>query len=173
MTSFVKEYLSPRYLRAIGLVTAEWQHAEAAIESLIWTLAELDNKAGYAVTTHLTADVKLNMLSALANEMLADTEREQVISLVGAMKQLKDSRNGIVHAMWLPSKNKANPATKNRTRGTPKAAKVRANKGKVSITVKAVPVTEIEALAEGIAKVASEAFMLSGWIEAKPNSRMK
>lgn len=96
------------YLEAIGLVTASSAHTEAIIQEAIAGLAQLDVERGLAITTHMSAPLRDDVLRALAEIHLDDLDDLDLLDdLLDNINEQFKKRHLYVHNQVC-----INPATK-------------------------------------------------------------
>lgn len=101
--TFAEVALTEPHLKAIGLVVAEWAWAEKALELVIWSLLGIE-KMGGAVTTHLSSEVRLNIIETVVRDLLKEKDTEKLLSRIlkniATFRKLRTERNNIAHALW-------------------------------------------------------------------------
>lgn len=165
MRSMAKSVLTENHLKAIGLVAAEWSWTELCLENLIWEIAEISNAKGYAITTHVPSETRINILSTLAHIGLANAAlNNELATTVARIRKLRTERNNIVHSLWLSSKPRESlglmaSAMKKRRKPIPASQKITA-KGKIVITSKPLTAKQILAVANEITELVVDMYDL-------------
>ncbi len=165
MRSMARNVLTDNHLKAIGLVAAEWSWTEMCLENLIWEIAEINHYKGYAITTHLPSETRINILSALAHIGLANAAlQKELNAIVARIRQLRTERNNIVHAIWLSSKPRESlglitGAMGKRRKPVPALFKITA-KGKIIMTSKPLTAKQIFTVGAEIAQLVTEMYDL-------------
>lgn len=86
------------YLEAIGLVTAASAHTESMIEDAIAGLASLDVERGLAITTHMSAPLRKDVLRSLAEIRIDDLDDLDLLDeLLDEINKQTQKRNLYVH----------------------------------------------------------------------------
>jgi hypothetical protein len=95
----------PEHIRAIGEVVVRWAQLESTLESIIWELATLEHPFGPALTAHMNAQQRLQVVKSLANERLRDHPvLPPLLALVNDIDDcLRVRRNEVAHSQWMPS----------------------------------------------------------------------
>ena len=94
--------LSEKHLQAIGEVAVRWSAMEFTLSSTIWDLAELSQAHGWAITTHLSERVRVDICNSLAFDLLGEdplaAELRQHLNFI--LNQVYPKRNKFLHARW-------------------------------------------------------------------------
>lgn len=101
--------LPPEYLQAIGLVTACSAQTESIIEDAIGGCLGIQSQYRMAVTTHMTAPLRDNVLRAVAEIRIDDPDAlDQLDAILDNIKTTIQKRHSAVHNMWgySPSQDK-------------------------------------------------------------------
>ena len=95
-------YKIPReILEAIGLVTACYAQTETMIQEAIAGCAGVDMEVGRALTTHMTAPLRIDVLRALAEITIDDLDAlDQLDALIDQFNAAAKKRNGYAHHVW-------------------------------------------------------------------------
>jgi len=171
--SLVKHTLTERHLKAIGLVSAEWSWTELCLEQLVWEVAQMDSPIGQVFTAHSSADARLNMLLTLSHLMQVDPDAQaDLLTLAGRMKELKEQRNRVVHALWMSPRPATggliSSAMKRRRKPVPLSFRVIARR-KVVFSTKPIPAKEIEEVAQRIAHLSHDMMALRERLNERRN----
>jgi hypothetical protein len=101
----VGDALGPEHLQAIGYITAASSILESVMDEAIWYLASVTDRVGKIVTAQLYFTARLNMLRALADEVMIDAIfKDQLDGIIERLQKVQGYRNDIVHAKWRDSK---------------------------------------------------------------------
>jgi len=165
MRSLAKRFLTDSHLKAIGLVAAEWSYTELCLESLIWEIAGIRGNKGYAITTHIASETRINILSTLADTGLTNDDlKKDLTKIVARIRALRTERNNIVHSLWLSSKPEPplgliEAVIKRRRKPIPASVKITA-KGKLNITNRPLTAKQILVVAAEIGDLVSDMYDL-------------
>ena len=93
--------LPPEHLQAIGLMSAAASSADSIVEMAIAGMLGIDGEQGYAVTAHMSAPLRANVLRSAA-EIVIDNRRalDELDLLLDAIKKAAEARNDYVHGSW-------------------------------------------------------------------------
>lgn len=96
-----KEILEIEQLAEIGSIAVESTYCEMLVESLIWTIARLDETRGKLFTHGMQMQPRLEMLSSLGKQNL-DTEAKTkiFIAIISDLKENNEKRNIVIHGNW-------------------------------------------------------------------------
>ena len=87
--------------QGIGDICVTWAGFEHQTELLLWQLLELSEDDGKLVTTKLDIRPRLEMLAALADRKIENTEaKERLAKALEIVTQVQPDRNLIVHGQW-------------------------------------------------------------------------
>ncbi|MDP2451885.1 MAG: hypothetical protein Q8M93_19000 [Polaromonas sp.] len=96
-------YLNDKELASIGSVAVESTFCEMDVENTIWKLAGLDNKAGPALTSHLSMAARLDAMRTIGLSRLADEALiQEFTEIISRLSVANNSRNVIIHGHWAP-----------------------------------------------------------------------
>lgn len=86
----------------IGEVMVHWSRLESNLDILLWRMVGVDAEDGRVLTSRTGADIKIQMLRALARRHLAPDPAAltEFNDLLAKIEELKDDRNFIAHATW-------------------------------------------------------------------------
>lgn len=127
--------LPASYRKAIGLVAASSAQTEAVMQYAICAFLGVDAEYGWAVTAHMNATMRDQVLRATAEIRIDDLDAlDQLDDLMERIGTANGKRNGHVHAEWC-----RDPKTDNVYAATIKA------RGRVESSLVKVAVDEIEA----------------------------
>jgi hypothetical protein len=91
--------LTDRQFSAVGKVVAEWALAENVLEHFVWVMIPTDQKTGRAITTHMSAEQRCNLVQILSQEIPPDLQTD-AIELVKRFDELRNERNQVAHNVW-------------------------------------------------------------------------
>lgn len=159
-----KSILTDNHLKAIGLVAAEWAYGEMWLESIIWHFAKIDNVTGYAITTHIGSETRINIIETLADTRLTNpTLKAELKAVIARVRDLRTERNNIIHSLWVSNRQTVTLAdllAKKRPRKpTPDSVRIKA-KGSLKITNKPYTSKAIAATADKIGKLVNDMYNL-------------
>lgn len=97
--------LTDELLAEIGSVTVAWSYLERNVEFLLWGLADIEPPESRPFTNTMSMEKRLDTVSALVMLKLPDSGQQEWTRLKEQIKSLKNERNDIVHALWVPNKN--------------------------------------------------------------------
>jgi hypothetical protein len=99
--------------KAIGLLAASAAMIDSFVAQNIWNALQLKNLvddralrpgitqlAGRAITTHINASPRLNILATLIEEIPNNPDADDLRSLIRRARGIYDKRDRIVHAEW-------------------------------------------------------------------------
>lgn len=102
--------LTPRHMEAIGHVAVIWSYLERNMEFLLWGLAGIDPENANHFTHLMSLQKRVDTIKALALVKLKVTEQKKLSDLIENIYELRDKRNEVVHALWVPTFNKSDAA---------------------------------------------------------------
>jgi hypothetical protein len=112
--------LTDSQLKAIGLVCHHWAVAESVLEHLIWAVFELDLVRGQALTTHIGAVTRTEIIAAALEGQ--DTQNDMA-KISAEYNELRGQRNLVVHATWAGTASDLGVALKRTAHGRVAVAK--------------------------------------------------
>lgn len=137
--------LPPKDLLApMGQIIAQWGWTETLMDSAIWKLLGVRHKRGRAVTTHLSAWGKIQMIQTLMN--LTKRDKTKLKKLEKEGKKLAELRNLIAHGYI------ANPFLSTEEPRPVATIIMYAAKGKLTNRSRLISPKELERLARRIAE---------------------
>jgi hypothetical protein len=92
--------VSEEQQQLIGLLVLNWSKLENDIEAAIWAFWGLNIDNGRVITTRLNADIKIDLLRALANTYLKGDLLSDILQCIEFISGYKEDRNFIVHGAW-------------------------------------------------------------------------
>lgn len=93
--------LTDGQLRNIGLITVHWNMAEKMQENLLWVMIPTVRDNGLAISTHLSSEIRWNIILTLADVRGCKTEFIAALKkLQSEFNQNRTKRNEVVHAGW-------------------------------------------------------------------------
>lgn len=173
MQSMARGILTNNHLKAIGLVAAEWAYVELYLEGFIWEIANIDDRRGHAITTHIPSETRINILETLADTRLINPAHKRELKvIVDRIRKLRTARNNIVHSLWLSTKTTSINqilsdylAKKKRRKPIPASVRISA-KGKLNVTNTPMKSKQIMAAASEIGELFSDMNELLSRISA-------
>lgn len=94
--------LNDEHLKAIGLVAVNWGFIENILSSIIWSISNLRQPRGIAITAHLSERSRKDICNALAHETFRGHPEEEELSghLKYIFNDLYPKRNKLIHGSW-------------------------------------------------------------------------
>lgn len=94
------DHITDDHLQGIGSVTVAWSFLEGAIERMIWELAELSTNRGICITSHMSMNMRLDSMCALANHKYPDSDIATKLNELSnnIRSELSGKRNEVVHS---------------------------------------------------------------------------
>ncbi|CCV04322.1 conserved hypothetical protein [Mesorhizobium metallidurans STM 2683] len=90
-----------RHLQTIGLACAAYAQTEDHLQMAIAGCLGVDAELGWAVTSHMTAPLREDVLKSVAEIKLDDLDDlDRLDELISVIKQAADKRNNITHNLW-------------------------------------------------------------------------
>lgn len=101
MLDFDPRNLPMTYQRAIGLVAASSAQTESMVQMAICACLGVDAEYGWAVTTHMNAPMRDNVLRSVAELRIDDLDAlDELDEILDAISDANNRRNDHVHGDW-------------------------------------------------------------------------
>lgn len=89
------------YFMALGAIAFKWAHIEKSLEFTLWDLADLKEKNGVAITTHMSIPQKLQSIRSLGHIKFKQGKvLKKLEFLVKQTEKLSVERNNFLHGLW-------------------------------------------------------------------------
>lgn len=89
------------FLAALGLMSASASITDGVVEMAIVGMLGLDGEQGWAVTAHMPAPLRANVLKSAAEIRFSDPRiLDELDVLLEAIKKATEARNEIIHGSW-------------------------------------------------------------------------
>lgn len=84
----------------IGQFIVEWNHLEAAIGGMIWTILKVKEEDGRVLTSRVDAKTKITWTRIFAERYLSGDSITHIAQIINVIKTVQEARNLIVHGSW-------------------------------------------------------------------------
>lgn len=94
---------SPKHAAALGRLIAHWGHLESQLMHLLQLLLNIDNiKARFIYQEFVSTRGKITLLKRINHFFTSDKAlKDKINQLLGTAKDLNETRNHFVHAVWV------------------------------------------------------------------------
>lgn len=145
--------ISDDHMKSLGMVATSWALLETAINFAIWTILEISELEGRAITSNMSASQRINSLEQIAGSKLnAPSHLAELKSIIRRIGDAQAKRNKLLHAEWGTRDNYWNPPEPR----TATASSGRVRKGMLVLGEETYTAEDIREIGQEISNVCSE-----------------